>query len=466
MLMDTTDTKTADAVNIDNGYEHHVHKVLPSSANIVYHQSPPLNTSTVTLPRKLLSFIRNRFVIGLLSLSLVVILWSSDGFIIGEVLDGFEKPFFLTYFSVATLQLYFIGILIRMYFRRRKEKRAHRSGSMLFNDGSLSFAQDPSVNNDQDTVNLEGSISSNEISMSPTPISRSDTPAGLNCLAPMTRMEIFRLALCFFLVYFTASYFANAAFHDTDTLSAAILMSTSCFFTLLLCVMFRIDRFTLMKGLSVLICAAGVFILFFAIKNDSKNALKGNMYALASAILYGVYSVMAKKVIVDESRVDMPLFFGFVGFLSMFTLWPIFIILHYTNEEPFELPPTGMHLGLLFIKNLFGTFLSNYCWLIALLYTTPLVVAIGLSLITPLTLIISVCLGRESFISYKALTGLFIIIGFLIVNFTEIYPKFNYFWENLLFSQKLPDPQPGSAPIESQPPTITNVIESTKQNSV
>jgi solute carrier family 35 protein F5 len=63
--------------------------------------------------------------------------------------------------------------------------------------------------------------------------------------------------------------------------------------------------------------------------------------AFVSAILYGLYSIVMKKRVENEDRVNMPLFFGLVGFFNVIFLWPGFIILHLTGVETFELPPTG-----------------------------------------------------------------------------------------------------------------------------
>lgn len=62
--------------------------------------------------------------------------------------------------------------------------------------------------------------------------------------------------------------------------------------------------------------------------------------AAFSAILYGVYTIVMKKQVGDESRVNMPLFFGLVGLFNLFLLWPGFIILHLTGIEPFQMPGT------------------------------------------------------------------------------------------------------------------------------
>lgn len=67
----------------------------------------------------------------------------------------------------------------------------------------------------------------------------------------------------------------------------------------------------------------------------------GDFMAALSAILYGVYTIVMKKRVGDESRVNMPLFFGLVGLINAFLLWPGFVILHFTGFETFGLPETG-----------------------------------------------------------------------------------------------------------------------------
>lgn len=62
--------------------------------------------------------------------------------------------------------------------------------------------------------------------------------------------------------------------------------------------------------------------------------------AAFSAIMYGVYTIVMKKQVGDESRVNMQLFFGLVGLFNLFLLWPGFVILHLTGIEPFALPET------------------------------------------------------------------------------------------------------------------------------
>ena len=64
----------------------------------------------------------------------------------------------------------------------------------------------------------------------------------------------------------------------------------------------------------------------------------GDRLALISALFYALYVILLKVRIKNEERIDMQLFFGFVGLFNIFLCWPIGFILHWTGIEPFELP--------------------------------------------------------------------------------------------------------------------------------
>lgn len=127
--------------------------------------------------------------------------------------------------------------------------------------------------------------------------------------------------------------------------------------------MVMVEKFTLRKLIGVLASMAGIVLIStvdlsgdndksrgsFPHKSQSQIAL-GDGLAVASAALYGVYTILMKKRIGDEGRVNMPLFFGLVGLFNVLTLWPGFIILHFTGEEVFEIPPTRRVLAIVLVK--------------------------------------------------------------------------------------------------------------------
>ena len=74
----------------------------------------------------------------------------------------------------------------------------------------------------------------------------------------------------------------------------------------------------------------------------------GDFLALFSALFYALYVTLLKVRIRSESRVDMQLFFGFVGLFNVMICWPMGFILHFAGVERFELPSsTRMIMGIL-----------------------------------------------------------------------------------------------------------------------
>lgn len=122
-----------------------------------------------------------------------------------------------------------------------------------------------------------------------------------------------------------------------------------------------VERFTTRKLLGVVASLTGIILISrvdlskpnsdpsipttahgtgsFPHKSPSEIAL-GDSMAAFSAIMYGVYTIVMKKQVGDESRVNMQLFFGLVGLFNFVFLWPGFLVLHWTGIEPFALPST------------------------------------------------------------------------------------------------------------------------------
>lgn len=129
--------------------------------------------------------------------------------------------------------------------------------------------------------------------------------------------------------------------------------------------MMRVEKFTLKKFVGVLASMAGIILIStvdlsgdndksrgsFPHKSQKQIAL-GDVLALGSAAFYGFYTILMKKRIGDEGRVNMPLFFGLVGLFNVLTLWPGFIILHFTGEEVFQLPPTRRIVAIVLVRSL------------------------------------------------------------------------------------------------------------------
>lgn len=177
--------------------------------------------------------------------------------------------------------------------------------------------------------------------------------------------ETAKLSVEFSFLWFAANYFVSACLEYTTVSSATILTSTSSIWTLLIGTLWGVEHFTIKKFLGVLVSLAGIVLISsvdmsgetdknrgsFPHKTMEEIAI-GDAMAFVSAVLYGLYAVVMKKRIGDESRVNMPVFFGLVGLFNVLFMWPGFFILHFTSIEEFQLPPGGRVVTILLVSRL------------------------------------------------------------------------------------------------------------------
>ncbi len=87
----------------------------------------------------------------------------------------------------------------------------------------------------------------------------------------------------------------------------------------------------------------------------------GDVLALLSALFYALYVTVLKVRIRSESRIDMQLFFGFVGLFNILACWPIGVVLHLTGVEPFQLPHTSKVVTALLINVRINRLAAQLC---------------------------------------------------------------------------------------------------------
>jgi solute carrier family 35 protein F5 len=176
--------------------------------------------------------------------------------------------------------------------------------------------------------------------------------------------ETAKLSLEFCLLWFGANYLVAGCLEYTSVASSTILTSTSSIWTLVFGALVRVEQFSYKKLIGVLASLAGIILIStvdLSGKDNDKNRgnfphksqgeiAVGDAMAFGSAIMYGLYTVVMKKRIGNEDRVNMPLFFGLVGLFNVVFLWPGFLILHFTGVENFGFPPTGKIWTIIFVS--------------------------------------------------------------------------------------------------------------------
>ncbi|KAK3111123.1 hypothetical protein LTR53_013938 [Teratosphaeriaceae sp. CCFEE 6253] len=366
-----------------------------------------------------------RRAVGLSLLGVTVCLWTASNFLASTIFadDTYSKPYFVTYVNTSFFIIPLIPIVIQKVYQDPRgvrqymaswDPRRHSLYTPLRDDGSADgsvYADRPSSRWRRQSTNASAELL---LSDSMTASQETDGKGPRPPLdPPPPRLSIpatAKLSLEFCFLWFLANYFVAACLSYTTVASSTILTSTSSVFTLLFGALLRVERFTCRKLAAVAASLAGVALISsvdlsgkntddghrgdFPRKSLREVAL-GDALALLSAVLYGVYAVVMKRRIADESRVHMPLFFGLVGLWNVCLLWPGFLVLHYTGAEPFALPPTP-RVTLIILGNSAASLVADLAWAYAVLLTSPIVVTVGLSLTIPLSLVTQFVLHAQT----------------------------------------------------------------------
>jgi len=234
----------------------------------------------------------------------------------------------------------------------------------------------------------------------------------------LTIAETARLALTFSVMWFMGNYSYQAALSDTEAGIVNVLSASSCFFTLVLSALFpsnAADSPTLTKAFAVAFTIAGVVLVSYSdIKIESGRFPLGSLWALSGTVFYSSYIVFLRRKIDHEDKLDVPMFFAFVGLFNFLLLWPVFFVLHYTNYEIFELPNRNQWLALI-ANGLIGTVLSELLWLFGCFCTSSLIATLAISLTIPLTMFADVIIKKVHYDTLFYIGSMPMFLSFFIV---------------------------------------------------
>ncbi|GMH34492.1 hypothetical protein BSKO_02326 [Bryopsis sp. KO-2023] len=184
----------------------------------------------------------------------------------------------------------------------------------------------------------------------------------------------------------------NLSLAMTSVSSNTILSSSSSLFTFLLSIWVFKEPFVIERLLSLLLCLAGVVLVMFADESSSaeQSSAVGDLLAIVAALFYAIYTILLKKMLPPDDKVDMTLFFGYMGLgISVIlgcTVWS----LH--GMGVIDATITREALGKTIVKGLFDNVLSDYLWARAILLIGPTIATVALSLQVPFALIPEVML--------------------------------------------------------------------------
>ncbi|CAI5521621.1 unnamed protein product [Closterium sp. Naga37s-1] len=265
--------------------------------------------------------------------------------------------------------------------------------------------------------------------------------------AKLSTREIIKCALVLAPLWLLTEYLSNAALSMTSVASTTILSSTSGLFTLLFGVTLGNEKLTTSKVVAVLVSIAGVVMTELGkstaaddstvFGDDARNPgegagqyvlpsqhLVGDIFGLLSAVSYGVYTTLLRKYVGDDEagdeKADMQKVFGYIGLVTLLGLWWIVFPLHVFGLEPLAVMPSTVNLDEDIVANsLVGSVVSDYCWALSVVWTTPLVATLGLSLTIPLAMVADMVMHGRQYSFVYILGSVQVFGGFLIANMAD-----------------------------------------------
>ncbi|KAH8269501.1 hypothetical protein KR018_004366 [Drosophila ironensis] len=394
-----------------------------------------------------------KLLLGIAMLILVDVVWVSSSELTKFLYDEakFDKPFFCTYFKTSMFSIYLLVIGILAPWKESCERQNGNYAMMEQNADDENYYSNQAVLGDPTYVpirspHLAATANGNNHSVSGTEsddssvrsvrfskmaevremsaheatdalMARLSYAASLRIRRQKTHHKTAKTALLFCLLWFVANYFFQLALEMDETAMITLVSSSSSFFIVCLAAVFPSatgDKLTITKLIAVAMNIAGVVAITMNDLHDTKMT-RGVLLALFSAFFYAAYLVFVKRKSDTEEKVDIPLFFGFVGLWNLLLLWPIFFILHFTKIETFELPSQGQ-FALLFLNGLIGTVLAEALWLWGCFLTSSLIGTLAMSLQIPLAILFDVLLKNKPYSPMFYMGSIPIFVALILVS--------------------------------------------------